>query len=77
MGALSPVHFLLSLLVLAVVVGVVAGIVLLIVKASKSTVFGAKRADWYPDPQNPAMARYFDGSSWTSHTQPRRGVPYP
>jgi len=24
-------------------------------------------AGWYPDPQNPATARYWDGSTWTEH----------
>ena len=24
-------------------------------------------ASWYPDPQNPAQLRYFDGLQWTSH----------
>jgi uncharacterized protein YbjQ (UPF0145 family) len=24
-------------------------------------------ANWYPDPQNPAQWRYWDGTSWTDH----------
>lgn len=24
-------------------------------------------ASWYPDPQNPAQLRYFDGTQWTEH----------
>lgn len=27
-------------------------------------------AGWYTDPQVPQQLRYFDGSSWTTHTQP-------
>ncbi|WP_281369523.1 PASTA domain-containing protein [Nocardioides pelophilus] len=29
------------------------------------------RADWYPDPRNPALLRYWDGHQWTAHTSPR------
>ncbi len=27
-------------------------------------------ADWYPDPENPAGLRYWDGTSWTEHRAP-------
>ena len=27
-------------------------------------------ADWYPDPEDPASLRYWDGSSWTEHRAP-------
>jgi hypothetical protein len=27
---------------------------------------------WYPDPENPAQFRYFDGRVWTSSTQLRQ-----
>ena len=27
-------------------------------------------AGWYPDPQNPAAQRYWDGTAWTTHTAP-------
>ncbi len=27
-------------------------------------------ANWYPDPQNPAMLRWWDGQQWTDRTQP-------
>ena len=33
------------------------------------------RPDWYPDPRNPALLRYWDGRQWTSHTAPRPAVP--
>lgn len=26
-------------------------------------------AGWYPDPQNPAVSRYWDGSAWTPATR--------
>ncbi|WP_183093229.1 PASTA domain-containing protein [Nocardioides stalactiti] len=28
-------------------------------------------ADWYPDPRDPTLLRYWDGRQWTSHTAPR------
>ncbi|MDR2929492.1 MAG: DUF2510 domain-containing protein [Propionibacteriaceae bacterium] len=27
-------------------------------------------AAWYPDPQNPLLLRWWDGSTWTGYTQP-------
>lgn len=31
---------------------------------------------WYPDPQNPAIGRYWDGSAWTEHRhQPGQPAP--
>lgn len=35
----------------------------------------APPAGWYPDQVNPAVVRWFDGQSWTDHTQPRQYVP--
>lgn len=32
---------------------------------------------WYPDPQNPAQQRYWDGSSWSEATQPASGYGAP
>jgi hypothetical protein len=26
--------------------------------------------DWYPDPRNPAILRWWDGQIWTNHTRP-------
>ena len=28
-------------------------------------------ANWYPDPADPTRVRWWDGESWTEHTQPR------
>ena len=32
---------------------------------------GQPGPNWYPDPQNQAMMRWWDGQAWTPHTQPR------
>ena len=32
---------------------------------------GTVPADWYPDNQDPALLRWWDGTQWTPHTQPR------
>ena len=34
-------------------------------------------AGWYPDPQNAAMKRYWDGTSWTEQVQLSSSVPPP
>ena len=31
-------------------------------------------ANWYPDPSNTALLRYWNGTAWTYHTTPRQGV---
>jgi uncharacterized RDD family membrane protein YckC len=31
-------------------------------------------AGWYPDPQNPAQQRYWDGAAWSEATQPVAGA---
>lgn len=28
-------------------------------------------ANWYPDPNNDTLLRYFDGQTWTEHTAPK------
>jgi eukaryotic-like serine/threonine-protein kinase len=30
-------------------------------------------AGWYPDPNDPELARYWDGKGWTDYTGPRKG----
>jgi hypothetical protein len=32
---------------------------------------GQPAPNWYQDPQDPAMLRWWDGQAWTPHTQPR------
>jgi hypothetical protein len=34
---------------------------------------GTASAGWYPDNQDPAFQRWWDGTQWTLHTQPRPG----
>lgn len=34
-------------------------------------------ANWYPDPVDPTLFRYWDGSRWTEHTSPRVQGPQP
>lgn len=40
------------------------------VTAGGSYGTGGAAAGWYPDPQNPAGQRYWDGTRWTVHTSP-------
>ena len=30
----------------------------------------APQPDWYPDPRNPVLLRWWDGQTWTNHTRP-------
>jgi hypothetical protein len=32
-------------------------------------------AGWYPDPDDPAQDRYWDGKAWTAHRSPRTWLP--
>jgi len=34
-------------------------------------------ANWYPDPSNAALLRYWNGTAWTHHTTPRQGTRLP
>lgn len=34
---------------------------------------GGTAPGWYPDPNDPATQRYWDGSQWTEHTAPVSG----
>lgn len=36
---------------------------------------GQIAAGWYPDPQNPAQSRYYDGQQWTEHVQAPQYAP--
>jgi len=31
---------------------------------------GPAAPDWYPDPEDPSMKRFWDGSAWTERTEP-------
>ncbi|HEY1705998.1 MAG TPA: DUF2510 domain-containing protein [Trebonia sp.] len=33
---------------------------------------GPPQANWYPDPRDPSLLRWWDGQAWTANTQPRR-----
>ncbi|MBO0805228.1 MAG: DUF2510 domain-containing protein [Nocardiopsaceae bacterium] len=33
---------------------------------------GQPAPDWYPDPRDPALVRWWDGQAWTPSTRPRR-----
>lgn len=33
---------------------------------------GAPAPNWYPDPRDPSLLRWWDGQAWTADTQPRR-----
>ncbi|GFG69446.1 DUF2510 domain-containing protein [Mycolicibacter senuensis] len=60
---------------LAVVIGVVAAIVFLVKAKSKPASQPPVPPNWYPDPVDPELLRYFDGQSWTGATRPRRALP--
>lgn len=71
---------LILLVAAAVIVAAICGVIALVVYLSKSkpaNPYGVPPAQisaapgWYPDPNNPAWMRYFDGQVWTSSTQPR------
>lgn len=32
------------------------------------------QAGWYPDPSDPSLQRYWDGTKWTEHTAPAAGA---
>ncbi|MDZ7674596.1 MAG: CD225/dispanin family protein [Acidimicrobiales bacterium] len=42
-----------------------------------STPPGQTPAGWYPDPNQPGMLRYWDGSAWTEHTNQQSQVANP
>lgn len=56
---------------LALMVGVVVGIVFLLKAKAKNAGQPPMTANWYPDPADPELLRYFDGHSWTETTRPR------
>ena len=70
LGALAA-----DIVFLALVAGVVVGIVLLVKAKSTPPIPPAMAPNWYPDPDDPELLRYFDGQSWTETTQPRDAPP--
>lgn len=72
---------LLAILIVGVVglagLGIVARLIALAVRLSKSPEpqpyvphAWQSAADWYPDPSNPNVLRYFDGQTWTPAAEP-------
>jgi hypothetical protein len=67
-----PVSFLLAIILIG------SGVAVLVQSMSKPSAArpanqqAALAANWYPDPNDPTLMRYFDGQAWTSHTAPRR-----
>jgi hypothetical protein len=67
-----PQYFFLAFLLIA------SGVVVLLQSISKPSAGqapsqqAAVAANWYPDPNDPTLVRYFDGRNWTSQTAPRR-----
>lgn len=60
---------------LVLIAGVAVGIVFLVKAKSKPPSEAAAPPNWYPDPADPELLRYFDGESWTGATQPRAEPP--
>ena len=59
-------------LVLALIVAGIVAIVRHNARVSKSAQAGAlAAAAWYPDPDFPDYVRYWDGTQWTDHRQPK------
>ena len=56
---------------LVLMAGVVVGIVFLVKAKAKSAGPPPMAPNWYPDPADPELLRYFDGQSWTGATRPR------
>ncbi|BBY35662.1 DUF2510 domain-containing protein [Mycolicibacter minnesotensis] len=60
---------------LALMVGVVVGIFFLVKAKAKAAAPPPQVPDWYPDPADAALLRYFDGQRWTEATRPRDAPP--
>jgi hypothetical protein len=66
----------LLLILIGVVGAIVSGIVLIAQPKTPhqqpASLSAGPAPGWYPDPENPAQFRYFDGRVWTSSTQLRQ-----
>lgn len=60
---------------LVLVVGVVVGIVFLVKAKANPASQSPAAANWYADPADPELLRYFDGQAWTGATRPRGAPP--
>ncbi|WP_052751377.1 DUF2510 domain-containing protein [Mycolicibacter arupensis] len=60
---------------LALMVGVVVGIFFLVKAKAKRSAPSPLAPDWYPDPADGALLRYFDGQRWTGATRRRDAPP--
>jgi len=76
-GSLSPIHWLIFLIVIGVLVTVV-GVLVSVISRSSSTgrrtaplIRTAQPAGWFPDQADPRLLRWFDGQRWTAQTRPR------
>lgn len=79
MFSLGAPELLILLVILAVPAAIIAGVVVLVVKATHTrppatgpSVAGAVPPGWHPDPQGqPGSLRFWDGSRWTDDTATR------
>jgi hypothetical protein len=74
-GAMSPFHILIILVVVAIPVVVIGAIVYAVVASNRKTANypvgqHSMAPGWYPDPQNQGQRRWFDGARWTESTMP-------
>jgi len=73
------------ILILIVIIAVVLAVVRALTSRSGGTVVeqqpvvrqppatgGSLTPGWYPDQNDPALMRYYDGRVWTAQTEPRR-----
>ncbi|AYJ50489.1 DUF2510 domain-containing protein [Rhodococcus sp. P1Y] len=74
MGAVSPFHLLIVLVVVAIPVIIIGAIVYAVVNSNKRSPapqpMPSAAPGWYPDPSNPHQRRWFDGVTWTDATSP-------
>lgn len=64
-----------DIVILVLLAGGVAGVVFLVKAKPKPEGQLPTAPNWYPDPADPEVLRYFDGRSWTGATRPRTAQP--